>query len=71
VESGGGGYGDPTERDPERVRFDVLEEWVSPEAARDLYGVAFSGATEDESLAVDEAKTRALREAIRAQRPET
>ena len=31
---GGGGWGDPLERDPERVRADVLEEFVSPEAAR-------------------------------------
>src|SRR5256886_16180158 len=26
---GGGGWGEPLERDPERVRFDVLEEFVS------------------------------------------
>ena len=32
---GGGGWGDPLERDPERVRWDVLEEFVSREAARD------------------------------------
>ena len=36
---GGGGWGDPLERDPERVRADVLEEFVSPEAAREEYGV--------------------------------
>jgi N-methylhydantoinase B len=71
TESGGGGYGEPTERDPERVRFDVLEEWVSLEAARELYGVAFTGSAADESLAVEEDETRALREAIRAQRTKT
>jgi N-methylhydantoinase B len=39
VEAGGGGYGDPLDRDPEAVLKDVLERWVSPEAARDVYGV--------------------------------
>jgi N-methylhydantoinase B len=62
VESGGGGYGPPTERDPERVRLDVLEGWVSREKAHELYGVALTGEIEDESLAVDEAATAALRE---------
>ena len=32
---GGGGYGDPPRRDPERVRRDVDEGFVSAEAARD------------------------------------
>jgi N-methylhydantoinase B len=40
---GGGGYGPPEERDPERVLRDVLEEKVSVERARDLYRVAVSG----------------------------
>src|SRR4051812_49873825 len=30
---GGGGWGDPLERDPESVRWDVLEELVSFDAA--------------------------------------
>lgn len=37
--AGGGGWGDPRERDPERVRRDVAEGKVSPEQARDVYGV--------------------------------
>jgi N-methylhydantoinase B len=37
--SGGGGWGDPFERDPEAVRQDVLDELVSLEAAHDVYGV--------------------------------
>jgi N-methylhydantoinase B len=36
---GGGGFGDPFERDPERVRRDVVAGYVSPEAARRDYGV--------------------------------
>jgi N-methylhydantoinase B len=39
VTPGGGGYGDPRQRDPERVRIDVIEGRVSAAAARDLYGV--------------------------------
>ena len=37
---GGGGYGDPRERDPERVRMDVVNGYVSIEAAARDYGVA-------------------------------
>jgi N-methylhydantoinase B len=36
---GGGGHGDPGRRDPAKVREDVLEGYVSPEAARRDYGV--------------------------------
>jgi N-methylhydantoinase B len=39
VTAGGGGHGDPRDRDPEAVREDVLDGFVSPNAARDLYGV--------------------------------
>jgi len=37
--SGGGGYGDPRERDPQLVVRDVTLGLVSPKAARDVYGV--------------------------------
>ena len=36
---GGGGFGDPSERDRESVLRDVLDEKVSASAARELYGV--------------------------------
>lgn len=39
---GGGGHGPPSERDPEAVRRDVREGYVSPEAARRDYGVTES-----------------------------
>ncbi|MBA3844633.1 MAG: hypothetical protein H0X39_18795, partial [Actinobacteria bacterium] len=39
---GGGGYGPPELRDPEKVLRDVLEEKVSVERARELYRVAIS-----------------------------
>jgi N-methylhydantoinase B len=37
---GGGGYGDPREREPELVLADVVDGYVSLESARDDYGVA-------------------------------
>jgi len=55
--SGGGGVGDPAERDPRMVREDVENELVSIEAARDVYKVAIDPAT----LQIDEAATRRLR----------
>jgi N-methylhydantoinase B len=66
VEAGGGGYGDPLERDPAAVLEDVLERWVSREAASDVYGVVF---LEDEAccqLSVDSEGTHARREALPA-----
>jgi len=36
----GGGYGDPFERDPEKVLADVIDGYVTVESARDAYGVA-------------------------------
>ena len=56
VSAGGGGYGDPRERDPEAVLDDVREEKVTREAARDVYGVVVT-----DDGAVDAVETRALR----------
>jgi len=42
---GGGGFGVPRERDPERVRIDVLDGFVSVEAARREYGVVLDPET--------------------------
>jgi N-methylhydantoinase B len=58
---GGGGWGDPCARDPQRVLEDVLDEYVSPAAARDAYGVVLTGRLEDGTLAVDLDGTRLLR----------
>jgi N-methylhydantoinase B len=38
--AGGAGYGPPIEREPSLVLEDVLEGYVSVDAARDIYGVA-------------------------------
>jgi N-methylhydantoinase B len=63
-EAGGGGYGSPLARDPERVRHDVLEGWVSAAQAKDVYGVQLSGARDDTSLRVDAAATAARRQEL-------
>lgn len=36
---GGGGYGDPREREPQRVKTDVAMGFVSPYAAEEVYGL--------------------------------
>jgi N-methylhydantoinase B len=41
--AGGGGYGDPAERDPERVQADVEDGYISAEAAAREYGVTSAG----------------------------
>jgi N-methylhydantoinase B len=66
VEAGGGGYGDPLLRDPEAVRGDVLERWVTRAAASDLYGVVLVDASEPGAgLALDASATAARREQLR------
>lgn len=59
---GGGGYGDPIDRDPEKVLTDVLLGLVSQEAAHDIYGVVL------EQNRVDDTATNARRKAIREAR---
>ncbi len=63
-DQGGGGYGDPHERETGRVLTDVAERYISAETARTVYGVVITGTVEDDSLAVDEAATEALRSEI-------
>jgi len=58
--AGGGGHGNPLERDPAAVLADVLEEKMSVEHARDVYGVVFSGSPPDIDL-VATSRTRAAR----------
>ena len=61
LEAGGGGYGSPHERAPERVLKDVERGWETVERARDIYGVALTGSVEDDDLAVDRKATEAAR----------
>ena len=66
LNAGGGGYGDPLDREPARVQGDVLRGWETIERARDAYGVVLTGTVDEETLTVDEAATRALRAELRA-----
>jgi N-methylhydantoinase B len=59
VAGGGGGWGDPRRRDASLVRSDVLNGYVSAQAARDVYGVALDG----DALELDTAETERLRAA--------
>ena len=52
----GGGWGNPLERDPERVLWDVVEEVLTRDAAREQYGVVIG-----EDLAIDLPATQSLR----------
>jgi N-methylhydantoinase B len=40
ITPGGGGYGEPSERDPEAVRRDMIEGKISSVAAREIYSVS-------------------------------
>lgn len=64
---GGGGWGDPLDRDPQAVLDDVLDEYVSVEGAERDYGVVLTGSLDDLTLAVDDEATAALRAARRAE----
>jgi N-methylhydantoinase B len=61
--AGGGGYGDPLDRDADRVAADVREGYVSAKAASELYGLV-----SDRAGGVDVKATAALRERLRAAR---
>jgi N-methylhydantoinase B len=47
---GGGGYGDPFQRDPQKVLWDVIEGYVTPSEAEKNYGVAVAYRGDHKSL---------------------
>ncbi len=57
---GGGGYGDPLERDPKAVLQDVVNELVSSSSAQQDYGVIINSETKE----VNWEATRKLRERL-------
>ncbi len=68
VTTGGGGWGDPLEREPELVRIDVEQGKVSRKAARDDYGVVLRAAKVAGGFRIDDKATGTLRETLRAKR---
>jgi N-methylhydantoinase B len=60
--SGGGGFGDPLERDPARVAADVAEGYVTAGAAEAIYGVV------SDARGLDATAMRRQRDALRALR---
>jgi N-methylhydantoinase B len=60
---GGGGWGDPLERDAALVAADAADGLISRQAARELYGVVLRG-----SMSLDESATQRLRDRLRSRR---
>jgi N-methylhydantoinase B len=60
--TGGGGWGDPLERDPQMVLTDFLNGYISRQGARDDYGVVI-----DDRDLIDLKATDALRQTMRAE----
>jgi N-methylhydantoinase B len=72
---GGGGYGDPLSRDPERVRWDVIEGYITPEEAEKKYAVVvrYDGKPDElvklpQQWIIDCEATAKLRENMKAKR---
>jgi N-methylhydantoinase B len=61
---GGGGFGDPLDREVEKVRLDTLDEYISIEVARNAYGVVI----DPKSFEVDHKATTELRRKLKAQK---
>jgi N-methylhydantoinase B len=63
VSSGGGGFGDPTDRDPNLVLSDLHDSFVNEEVAHSIYGVVIGA-----DGRVDETATKERRKTIRNER---
>ena len=66
ISAGGGGHGNPLERDPEAVLADIREEIFSIEYALNVYGVVISGIPEE----IDVVATKTLRAKMAKAKPE-
>ena len=64
ISSGGGGYGDPLQRDPEAVLESLIGGFLSLKSTREVYGVVVDAKT----MALNIEKTKALRKKLRAAR---
>ena len=61
--AGGGGFGDPIDRDPTPVLKDFRRGWVSREVAERIYGVVFSSDEKSVDSSATEWRRREIREA--------
>jgi N-methylhydantoinase B len=63
IQAGAGGFGDPLEREPEKILIDVQNELITPAYANDVYGVVIIegeidlGATEAKRLELKQTGT--------------
>ena len=63
--AGGGGWGDPLERDPEKVLEDVIEGFITAEAAKKEYGVGLKPAQGENPYELDHDATREARSLLK------
>lgn len=63
ITHGGGGWGNPLDRDPEKVKNDVRDDYVSLEKAKQQYGVVIKGdpINDPERLEIDYEETKKIR----------
>jgi N-methylhydantoinase B len=67
--NGGGGFGDPIERAPSMVLEDVIDEFITLETARDVYGVVIEVIDVDTlDYRIDDEKTSRLRTELRSRK---
>jgi N-methylhydantoinase B len=64
-DNGGGGYGDPLERDLDRLQHDVREGWITKEQAQAVYGAVFMSL----SITIDKDLTERRRTQLRGAGP--
>jgi N-methylhydantoinase B len=67
--AGAAGFGDPLERDPERVARDVRNETVTPNMARSVYGVVLDGSEDVDLEATVELRRELTLERLAAAKP--
>ena len=65
----GGGFGSPLEREPGRVLNDILDDYITPEHAVEVYGVVVDAVDDGYGWAVNLAATAKRRAELRAARP--
>ena len=61
IEGGGAGYGDPLVRDPALVLRDVARGWETKQRAAVIYAVVLAGSRDDDTLELNAAATKGLR----------